>query len=736
MGWIRGIYTDSIPLQSQMEKEILLQVQGMDCANCAQTITRTLQKSGFEEVRVDFLSGEVNFEFVEGKKVDQAIQEINGLGYKVVGRSDAVDKVEPLDSESQHDHKNVKLKFVISSLFTLPLLLHMFLPNLIPGSPYLQLLLCTPVIIIGIRHFGVSAWKSIRAGVPNMDVLIAVGSLAAFIYSCAGLIQFSGTPEVHNYLFFETAATIITLVLLGNLIEKQSVHRTTSAIRDLHRLQASKARKIVIDNAVELIEETSISEIQKGDILMVNTGDRIPVDGIILRGSGLIDESVITGESMPVSKEEGRSVTGSTLVSEGSFRMRAERVGNETTLSQIIEMVKLAQHSKPPIQQLGDKISAIFVPAVIGISVITFFICILVVHLPVSKSLMNAIAVLVISCPCAMGLATPTAVMVGLGRAAKKGILIKGGNTLESFSKISTVVFDKTGTLTTGRFKISTINILKGDEITIRSLIVALEKNSSHPIGKSLVNELREYENASNNFQWKSVTEDKGIGINATDSEGNLYSIGSFVMVKHFYKDLSHTIYLLKNNELIATADLTDELKPGAKETVEALKQKGIKVILVSGDRKSVCERVASEVGIEHVYSEQLPGEKLSLIDSFVKVSPTAMVGDGINDAPALTKASIGVSMSNATDVAIQSAQVILLHQEDLRILLEAIAVGKATYQTIRQNLFWAFFYNIIAIPIAAAGFLSPMIGALSMAFSDVVVIGNSIRLRSKRIDF
>ncbi len=717
-----------------MEKAIELKVDGMDCANCAQTITRTLQKSGLKEVRVDFLSGEVNFELVTAEKIDQAVKDINGLGYKVTKRSDLITDESKADIQ-QSDPKDVRWKFLISLIFTVPLLLHMIFPHSILGNAYVQLVLCLPVFLIGLFHFGKSAWKSIRAGVPNMDVLIAVGSIAAFVYSCTGIFLYNDSIEIHNYLFFETAATIITLVLLGNLIEQKSVLRTTSAIRDLNKLQAAKATKVQIENGVESLLEVNVHSIVKGDLLQVNDGDKIPVDGKIIHGEALINESMITGEGLPVTKQTGDTVTGSTYIEKGSFRMIAEHVGKETTLAQIIEMVKRAQYSKPPIQKLGDKISAVFVPAVIGISIITFVVCFFFIDLPVQKAMMNAIAVLVISCPCAMGLATPTAVMVGLGRAAKEGILIKGGQTLETFSKIKTIVFDKTGTLTTGRFRISNFTVLNGSESELRSVVYSLESHSSHPIAHSLVLELKESAANGKLITWKKIEEDKGIGINATDFDGNLFSIGSFQMVKHLGVDLSHALYLLKNNNLIATIDLVDEIKAGARETIQALKVSGMRVLLISGDKKSACEKVCKEVGIEEIYSEQLPRQKLERIESLSKESPTAMVGDGINDAPALAKASLGISMSNATDVAIQSAQVILLHQEDLRILLKAIAIGKATYKTIRQNLFWAFFYNVVAIPIAAAGFLSPMIGALSMAFSDVVVIGNSIRLRSKKID-
>lgn len=718
-----------------MDNKVLLNVTGMDCANCAQTITRTLEKTGLQDVKVNFATGEVQFEIVAPERIDKAVTDINSLGYKVVHRSD--DTTSP--KQFVHDHLEsgsslIQKKFFFSLIFTIPLLLHMVFPGSFLHNPYLQLGLALPVMGIGTWHFGRSAWKSIKAGVPNMDVLISLGSSAAFVYSLIGTLLYAGTSQIHNYLFYETGATIITLVFLGNLIEHRSVRQTTSAIRDLSKLQAEIARKIVLTDGKETIVETPTAEIKAGDLLQVNTGDKIPVDGKITWGGGLVNESLITGESLPVVKETGAPVTGSTLLENGNFRMIAEHVGEDTTLSRIIDLVKNAQHSKPPIQKLGDRISAVFVPAVVGISLLTFMLAYFFFHLPVSRALMNSIAVLVISCPCAMGLATPTAVMVGLGRAARNGILIKGGQTLETLQSIRTVVFDKTGTLTTGNFRIKEFKVIDGEADAIKAVLYSLEKHSSHPIARSLVADLKDFQKAGEAIAWKSVEEDKGIGINATDQNGNLFSVGSFLMVKHFYSDLSHSIYILKNNKLIATVDLEDEIKKGAAETVQFLKKSGIEVVMISGDRRAVCQAVAEKTGITKWYGEQHPKEKLELISAFSRKSPTAMVGDGINDAPALAAASVGISLSNATQVAIQSSQVVLLKQEDLSILLKALSIGKMTYQTIRQNLFWAFFYNVIAIPIAATGYLSPMIGALSMAFSDLIVIGNSLRLRTRKI--
>ncbi|REJ82455.1 MAG: cadmium-translocating P-type ATPase [Bacteroidetes bacterium] len=719
-------------------KRIEFRVEGMDCANCAQTISKTLTKKGLEEVNVDFLTGEVSFERISSEDIDEAVIQIHKLGYKVVSRSDKEEKPITLSDSGQVSHlplTRTSIAFFISLVFTVPLLLHMFSGIELLHHPIFQLGMCLPVMAIGILFFGRSALKSIRAGSPNMDVLISVGSWAAFLYSLAGTYQYYGTAEVHNYMFYETAATIITLVLLGNLIEQRSVRQTTTAIHELGKLQVKKAKRVFEESGEFRMTEIDASDIEKGDLLQVNTGDQIPADGVITEGEGIVNEAILTGESNPVSKHPGDKVSGSTINESGNFRMIAEHVGEETALGQIIRMVKDTQKEKPAIQKLGDRVSSVFVPAVVLISAITFLINFYLIDLSASRSLMNSIAVLVISCPCAMGLATPTAVMVGLGRAARNGILIKGGQTLETLSNIRTVVFDKTGTLTKGEFIIKKIDVLEGNQDEIKTILFAIERNSSHPIAKSITRELKAFEHSASAMKWKTIHEDKGTGINVTDENGNLFSAGSFNMVRHFHTDNSHSIYLLKNNKLIATVDLEDEIKSNTSEVIKSLKRKGMRVIMLSGDRESICRKVAGELGIEEVYSEQLPAQKLELIRKFSSEQPTAMVGDGINDAPALSLANIGISISNATNIAVQSAQVILLHQKNLDILLSAFSIGNRTYTTIKQNLFWAFFYNVLAIPIAAAGYLSPMIAALSMAFSDIVVIGNSIRLKYIKID-
>ena len=693
----------------------ILKIDGMTCANCALGIRKHLEKNGVQEVAVNFITSEASFAQDSKNTSNKIIQLINELGYQA--QTISLNKKEKTLS-------SLEKKFIFTLFFTLPLFSHMFLPKvLFLQDALVQFVLCLPVFIVGLMYFGKSALSSLRSRLPNMDVLIMMGSSAAFLYSIYGWLLFYGTSQVHNFLFFETTATIITLVLLGNVLEHRSVKQTTTAIAELSEIQIGVA-KIEINGE---ISEIPFDQIRVNDILIVNTGDKIPVDGILVWGEALIDESMLTGESIPINKEVKSNVIGGTIVTSGSVKIKANSVGKDMLLSQIIELVKNAEENKPNIQSMGDKVSAIFVPIVFGISVLTFFISHVYFAISMQDALLRAIAVLVISCPCAMGLATPTAVMVGIGRAAKKGILLKGGGTLEKLASIKRIVFDKTGTLTTGDFSVKKINILEGEEQYVKSIIFNLEKHSSHPIAVSLVKNL---ESEVEVFELEDVKEEKGIGISA--KLGNdIFQIGSSRLLQNTEE---HDLFLLKNNKVIATIDIEDELKSDIKKVLLQVKDFNINSVLLSGDKRKKCENLNEKLHFSEVYTEQLPHQKLEKIEELVTKTPTAMFGDGINDAPALARATVGISIGNATQVAIQSADVILLDKTRLHQLPKALQVARHTLLTIKQNLFWAFAYNIVAIPIAALGFLNPMWGALFMAFSDVVVIGNSVRLKYKKI--
>ncbi|MBV6428775.1 MAG: Copper-exporting P-type ATPase [Haliscomenobacter sp.] len=703
-----------------MEKKVVeLKVEGMDCANCAQSITRYLERKGLEDVFVSFQTKAVRFKWQAGQlSLEEIKKGIAKLGYRVAEPEQAV------------PFWTLERKLFVSAVFALPLLFHHLsamagLHVHWLGLPAVQFALCLPVFALGAWHFGKSGLLSLKSGVPNMDVLIFVGGTAAFMYSLVGWI--ANEPD---YIFFETSATIFTLVFLGNYIEHRAVGQTTNAIEELSKLQVKKARRIMPSGTVISIDQ---EDIEPGFILQVNDGDKVPADGKILLGLGTLDESLLTGESLPVEKQEGDPLIGGALVLSGNFKMEVTAIGSHSLLGQMIELVKTAQQDKPSIQRLADQISAIFVPAVLVIAAIAFVVNYFGFDVSFQKSLMNSIAVLVISCPCAMGLATPTAIMVGVGRLARNGILVKGGQTVEVFSQVRRIVFDKTGTLTTGQFNIQDISYHTPEHNRVNALVYFLEKHSSHPIAQSLVVALEHRQNGVK-LEPLTVVEDKGIGVSAQDQQGNLYKVGSRRIFSQAGEAPSPaSVFLTCNNHLLAEFYLEDEVKEEAPAVIRALQSQGIEPVIISGDHRDKTARVATLLGVKEYYAEQLPSEKLRFIERYAAQAPTAMVGDGINDAPALAKATIGVSLSNASHTAIQSAQIILLNGR-IDFLIKALEICKHTVLTIRQSLGWAFAYNIVAIPIAAAGFLNPMWGALFMAFSDVVVIGNAIRLRHKWI--
>jgi len=699
-----------------METAVQCKLDGMTCGNCALTVTTYLSKQGAHDAVANASTGEVSFIIEDEARVEELYQGIEKLGYKVLR-----------DEKAAESPSRVKLLLMGSLVFWLPLMAHMVFDWPLLHHPLFQLIMATPVYLLGVYYFGTSALRSLRNRIPNMDVLVFLGSSAAYVYSILG--WYLHPEHAHHYLFFETTASIITLVLAGNYLEEFTVRSTASSMKELMKYQKTKARIVFTDSiGKETVQETDNEFVKVGDVLLVNTGDKIPVDGVLLSGRVHVDESMMTGESLPVAKGADDPLTGGTLVTDGSMRMKATAVGSGTALAQIIQLVNQAQAAKPPMQKLADRISAVFVPLVVGLSILTFLINFFLLHLGMEQSMMRTIAVMVIACPCAMGLATPAAVMVGMGRAARNGILIKGGDTLEKFRGIRQFVFDKTGTLTTGRLVVDRFFTIL-PEAEFRSAVAGMEQFSSHPIARSIIaswdNELHS--------AFSNVREEKGVGLHATDAQGNEWMLGSFRILSARDETTPHDIYVLRNGQEVGWIDLRDELREGTREVIAHLNQQGFRTILLSGDSKAKCERVGAELSIQEVYSECLPAEKMAKLDEWMAQAPTAMIGDGINDAPSLTKASIGISLSDATQIAMQSAQVILL-QNKLSMLPMALGLGTHTYQTIRQNLFWAFFYNIIAIPVAASGLLTPTWGAAAMALSDVVLIINSLWLRYKRV--
>jgi Cu+-exporting ATPase len=707
-------------------QQIKWKIGGMDCNTCALHIHKYLEKQGLQQVKVNFANGDVWFVAQENFSEESIKKGIADLGYEVVDQMGPQEKSTKTASPWLSTHKQ-------RLLFCLPFAVIMLAGHLLPHSialfhnHWFQLGITLPVFLLGLHFFGRSALKSIRAGMPNMNVLISLGATAAFIYSLYGSL--SGQPE--QYLFYETTTTIITLVLLGNFLEERSIASTQRALEQLVQAQKLMATMIAFDDQHHEqyfpIENTAL---KVGDLILIKAGEQVPIDCKILWGEAHVNESIITGESLPVHKYAKDTLIGGSVFQDGTVKAQVTAVGEDTVLSGIIQLVRGAQGEKPPMQLLADKISAVFIPVVLVIALLTGLINFIVLN-NVETALMRSIAVLVIACPCAMGLATPAAIAVGLGRAARNGILFSNARSLELFRQIQQVVFDKTGTLTTGTFRVAQWRVLDTtiSQEGFRGLVYCLEKFSNHPIAVCLTKKFKtNYE-----IRWRQIEEIKGKGIFATDPDGITYSVGSYHTVKQTTESDHHQVYVCRQGELIGWIDLEDEIRPEAKAVIDYLHQKNIKTALLSGDSRRRCEAIGARLGIEQIYAERSPEEKMEIVGQLNKQAPTAMVGDGINDAPALAKATVGIAMSEASQLAMQSAQVVLLNH-GLNKLPEALGLGRHTYITIQQNLFWAFAYNIVAIPVAALGFLTPTFGALVMAFSDVVLAINSVRLFVKRV--
>ncbi len=692
----------------------------MDCNNCAMSIQRFLERKGLEEVMVNFQTREVRYRPNDTALDAGAVKAgITKLGFTVVEEEAGPDGTPPTGLTAHQ-------RLMICAAFTLPLLLGHFV--LMAGSGmgwlgngWVQFALALPVYLIGGLHFGRSALSGLRERMLNMDVLIFLGATAAFVYSLVGLAL-----QEPRYYFFETAATIITLVLVGNWLEARAVERTTTAIGALSDLREETVRAVMPSGTLVMLP---VEEVSPGTRVRANTGDKIALDGIVREGTLSVNEAMLTGESLPVEKRVGDAVLGGSIVVAGQTTFEVTNAYRDGTLAHIIELVKTAQADKPELQRLADRISAVFVPVVVGIAVLTFLIGWATGYASGTQALMNAIAVLLISCPCAMGLATPTAVMVGVGRLARAGILIRGGSTVETFAGIRQIVFDKTGTLTTGALEIGNFTVVEGeDPALVHRLIFEMEGYSSHPIAASVRNYLRKQKMADpklaayQTFAGRlDVKETAGLGLHS----------GSFYLGAPRGGVADADVVLTRGDHLLATFTLVDELRVGAAHAVTGLHSQGIKTILLTGDRQSKAERVAREVGIDEVFASQLPQQKLERITALSQAQPTAMVGDGINDAAALSRADLGISLGGASAAALDAAQIVLM-RGDLSLLVEGRRIARLTVKTIRESLFWAFSYNIVAIPLAALGYLNPMWAALFMAFSDVVVIGNAVRLKNR----
>ncbi len=741
---------------SERAERATLAVSGMTCATCALRIEKGLKNvAGVNLASVNLATEKATVEY-DPKLVEEGQFEklIRDLGYDAIQEPSqdldtqaAVDCTDREKELRQREARKLRVSFIVSASLSVPLLVAMFagLFNIealmFLHNPVVQLALATPVqFVIGYRFYK-HAYKSLRSGSPSMDVLVALGTSAAYLYSIYNGFLRSLPVGQSPALYFEASAIIITLVLLGKLLEAVAKGRTSEAIKRLIGLQPKTARVLRSGEEVDI----PIAEVQVGEVVLVRPGEKIPVDGEIINGSSAVDESMITGESIPAEKAAGDPVIGATINTFGAFSFKASKVGKDTVLAQIIRVVEEAQGSKPPIQRLADRVAGIFVPVVLGVAVITFLIWLLAAG-NLTMGLISAVAVLVIACPCAMGLATPTAIMVGTGKGAENGILIRSGESLELAYKLNAVVLDKTGTITRGKPSVTDVVSLNGwSRADLLRVAGAAEKNSEHPLGIAVFEAARsELKGIEESTEFQTTP---GKGVQAV-VEGRAVLIGtrsylrehnvSIEAVEDQVSELEaagKTVMLLSVDGtaqgLLAVAD---RVKDSSRRAIQVLKEMGLQVYMITGDNRRTAEAIGWEVGVADIMADVLPERKAQAVEEIRKQGKiVAMVGDGINDAPALVTADIGMAMGTGTDIAMESADITLMNG-DLMSVPIAIQLSQRTMRKIKQNLFWAFFYNIVGIPIAALGMLNPIIAGAAMAFSSVSVVSNSVSLRRFKV--
>jgi P-type Cu+ transporter len=734
---------------------LTLPIEGMTCASCVRRVEKALQKvEGVASATVNLASETARIEFDSARVNLEALkQTVTDAGYTLVVPDRTAQPSEESSKASLRtaDHLNqIKRALALSVVLTIPIMFLSMLsmtvwfrtrgPLTVGVTNLVLLILTTPVLVVSGRRFFKGLWVTARHLTADMNTLVAVGTGAAYLYSAA-VVLLPGTFNAGakmSEVYFDTAATIVTLILLGRYLEAKAKSRASDAIRQLIGLQPQTAS--VLREDVE--SKIAIANVVVGDIILVRPGERIPVDGTITRGSSSIDESVVTGESLPVEKKPGDSVIGGTININGSVEFRATAVGQGTVLARIVKLVEEAQGSKAPIQSLADRIASVFVPVVIVIAIVSFLFWFVVGGLPFAQALVHFIAVLIIACPCALGLATPTAIMVGTGAGARLGVLIKNAESLERTLSVDTVVLDKTGTITQGEPEVTDLVVLKGFErAKVLAKAASLERHSEHPLGNAIVRYAEQQRIAAGDVEDFEST--AGLGVSGVVGDisviaGNLQFMreraidtsGVTSEVVRFSSEGKTSIVVAIERSVAGVIAIADTIKPTSPGAIRAMRALGIETIMLTGDNEQTAQAIGSQVGVDRIIAGVLPDQKSRHIKDLQAVGKiVAMVGDGVNDAPALAQADVGIAMGTGTDIAMETAGVTIMNG-DLNGVVRAINLSRHTLRTIKQNLFWAFIYNVIGIPLAALGFLNPMIAAGAMAFSSVSVVSNSLRLK------